>query len=239
VAGARMAVQLHQKRCLLSSDVATGAAEAKSDDTLSVALHQLSLTEEQIRGLLSLSRQEVEPVQSTKLTDAVREVERLISVQCEHFRVILLVDVPDGAEWEIPDADSFRTAVLNLLLNALEAAGEGGRVEIAVVPDCKSSEDELSADASQDDSSHRRMIAIEVRDSGAGPAADIIDSLFEPFVTSKPEGVGLGLALAKSAAESAGGTLTWERRDELTVFQFLLPAECVAAEVEVSSREVS
>jgi signal transduction histidine kinase len=239
VTGARMAVQLHQKRCLFSSDVATSDAEVKSDDTLNVALHQLSLTEEQIRGLLSLSRREVEPVQSAKLSDAIREVERLISVQCEHFRVILLVDVPVGVEWEIPDADSFRTAVLNLLLNALEAAGEGGRVEIAVVPDCKFNLDEHPADPAQADRSHQRIIAIEVRDSGAGPAADIIDSLFEPFVTSKPEGVGLGLALAKSAAESAGGTLTWERRDELTVFQFLLPAECVAAEVEVSSREVS
>ncbi len=239
VAGARMAVQLHQKRCLLSSDVATGAAEAKSDDTLNVALHQLSLTEEQIRGLLSLSRQEVEPVQSTKLTDAVREIERLIAVQCEHFRVTLLVDVPEGAAWEIADADGFRTAVLNLSLNALEAAGEGGRVEIVVLPERESNEDELPAESASDNRLYQRAIAVEVRDSGDGPASEISDSLFEPFVTSKPEGVGLGLALAKSAAETAGGKLSWERRDGLTVFRFSVPAQQVAAKLEFSSREVS
>jgi signal transduction histidine kinase len=239
VTGARMAVQLHQKRCQLSSDVAIGDSEAKSDDTLNVALHQLSLTEEQIRGLLSLSRQEVEPVQPAKLSDAVREVERLISVQCEHFRVTLLVDIPDGAEWEIADVDGFRTAVLNLSLNALEAAGEGGRVEIVVLPDCETSDDELPPEFVLDDSSYDRAIVVEVRDSGDGPAAEVSDSLFEPFVTSKPEGVGLGLALAMSAAESAGGTLSWERRDGLTVFRFSVPAQRVAAGLERSCREVS
>jgi len=239
VTGARMAVQLHQKRCLVGSDDSDADGESKSDDTLNVALHQLSLTEEQIRGLLSLSRQEADPVQSAKLSDAVREVERLISVQCEHFRVTLLVDAPEGAEWEIADADGFRTAVLNLSLNALEAAGEGGRVELAVLADCEPSEDEPQAEAFQDGGSHQWSIVVEVRDSGDGPVSEVSDSLFEPFVTSKPEGVGLGLALAKSAAETAGGTLSWERRDGLTVFRFSVPAQRVASEFEYSSREVS
>lgn len=239
VTGARMAVQLHQKRCLLKSDVAMRNSEAASDDTLTVALHQLSLTEEQIRGLLSLSRQEVEPVQSAKLTDAVREVERLIAVQCEHFRVTLQVEIPENADWEIADADGFRTAVLNLSLNALEAAGEGGRVEIVVLADRESSDDELPVESALDEGSHQRCIAVEVRDSGDGPTSEISDSLFEPFVTSKPEGVGLGLALAKSAAETVGGTLSWERRDGLTVFRFSVPAQRVAGELDFSSREVS
>ena len=160
-------------------------------------------------------------------------------MQCEHFRVTLLVDVPEGAAWEIADADGFRTAVLNLSLNALEAAGEGGRVEIVVLPERESNEDELPAESASDNRLYQRAIAVEVRDSGDGPASEISDSLFEPFVTSKPEGVGLGLALAKSAAETAGGKLSWERRDGLTVFRFSVPAQQVAAKLEFSSREVS
>lgn len=239
VTGARMAVQLHQKRCLLNSEAATGSAQSEGDDTLNVALHQLSLTEEQIRGLLSLSRQEVEPVQSAKLADAVREVERLITVQCEHFRVTLLVDIPQVTEWDITDADGFRTAVLNLSLNAIEAAGEGGRVEIVVLSDGGSSRDVILAEPASDNSLRKQAIVVEVKDSGDGPPAEISDALFEPFVTSKPEGVGLGLALAKSAAETAGGTLSWERDNGLTVFRFSVPAQRVAAELEISSREVS
>jgi len=64
---------------------------------------------------------------------------------------------------------------------------------------------------------------IEVSDSGPGPPAEIAAKLFEPFVTGKPEGIGLGLAIAKQAAEAHGGRLSWERREGKTVFRIELP----------------
>ncbi|MDA0806898.1 MAG: HAMP domain-containing sensor histidine kinase [Planctomycetota bacterium] len=239
VTGARMAVQLHQQRCPLNSKNASSSAASKSDDTLNVALHQLTLTEEQIRGLLSLSRQEVDPVQATSLSEAVREVERLIAVQCEHFRVSLLVQLPENVDWSIADAAGFRTAVLNLSLNAIEAAGEGGRVELEVLSDGEATGDVLRSVSDTDGRARQSAVVVEVRDSGAGPPSEIAEYLFEPFVTSKPEGVGLGLALAKNAAEAASGSLWWERRDGLTVFRFSVPAQPVAAELAHSCREVS
>lgn len=235
VTGARMAVQLHQKQCPMSSNVAADDVEAgaESDDTLSVALHQLTLTEEQIRGLLSLSRQEVEPVRSAKLSESILEIERLIAVQCEHFHVTLKVSFPDACDWQIGDADGFRTAVLNLALNAIEAADNGGLIEIAVKSEAAGADTAVpSVDgrprSETSESLIGQMVAVEVCDSGSGPPPEISESLFEPFVTSKPEGVGLGLALASSAAEAAGGTLSWERREEITVFRFAVPAEPVA-----------
>lgn len=234
VTGARMAVQLHQKQCPMTSNVAADDAEAGcgSDDTLSVALHQLSLTEEQIRGLLSLSRQEVEPSQPAKLSESILEIERLIAVQCEHFHVTLHVNFPEACDWQIADADGFRTAVLNLALNAIEAAGNGGLIEIAVMPDADETDSSGLDEDSQPgsvtgDSPYGQSVVVEVCDSGSGPPSEISESLFEPFVTSKPEGVGLGLALASSAAEAAGGTLSWQRRDEITVFRYAVPAEPV------------
>jgi nitrogen-specific signal transduction histidine kinase len=65
---------------------------------------------------------------------------------------------------------------------------------------------------------------LEVIDTGPGPPPDIAAKLFEPFVTGKEVGIGLGLAVAKQAAESHGGRLTWERRDGRTVFRIELPA---------------
>jgi nitrogen-specific signal transduction histidine kinase len=49
--------------------------------------------------------------------------------------------------------------------------------------------------------------------------------LFEPFVTSKPEGVGLGLAVARQVAESHGGSLSWRRDPDRTCFRIELPVE--------------
>ena len=225
VTGARMAVQLHQKRCPLSSVATDRRSNGESDDTLNVALRQLSLTEEQIRGLLSLSRQEVEPAQTASLSELIDEIERLIVVQCEHCHVSLQVNVPESQDWQIADAEGFRTAILNLSLNAIEAAGNGGDVGITVTSR------EVSADS---EACHfGAWLAVEVSDSGAGPPAEICSSLFEPFVTSKPEGVGLGLALASRSAESAGGTLSWERRGSRTVFRFEIPAQPIVVSEKV------
>ena len=60
-------------------------------------------------------------------------------------------------------------------------------------------------------------------DSGPGPAPEVAARLFEPFVTGKPEGVGLGLAVARQVAEAHGGTIGWRRDGNLTCFAIELP----------------
>ena len=68
------------------------------------------------------------------------------------------------------------------------------------------------------------LIALEVTDTGPGPPEELGESIAEPFVTTKAVGVGLGLMLARQAAESEGGTLTWKRTDGLTLFCMSWPA---------------
>ena len=60
-------------------------------------------------------------------------------------------------------------------------------------------------------------------DDGPGPPPGLASTLFEPFVTGKPEGVGLGLALARRVASDHGGTLSWTRDDGRTRFRLTIP----------------
>ena len=60
---------------------------------------------------------------------------------------------------------------------------------------------------------------------GSGPGPTTGTDVFEPFVTTKPEGVGLGLALVKSVAERNGGTATWSRENATTTFRLTVPSE--------------
>jgi nitrogen-specific signal transduction histidine kinase len=62
-----------------------------------------------------------------------------------------------------------------------------------------------------------------VRDRGPGVPVAIRDRLFTPFATTKVDGIGLGLALARELVQAHGGTLEWQAADEGTVFVVLLP----------------
>jgi signal transduction histidine kinase len=69
-----------------------------------------------------------------------------------------------------------------------------------------------------------RQAFVRVLDSGPGPSAEIESKLFEPFATSKPEGVGLGLAVARQIARAHGGELQFSRNGEgVTCFELRLP----------------
>jgi signal transduction histidine kinase len=102
--------------------------------------------------------------------------------------------------------------LLNLFLNAVEAmsGSDGGTQELRVGT-------ELDASGG---------ILVTVRDTGPGLDSASVDRLFEAFYTTKPSGLGMGLAICRSIIEAHGGRL-WATASEPrgAVFQFTLPAE--------------
>lgn len=199
--GARMSIQLHVRR----------HPPPESDRSLEVALRQLALTEEQVRGLLALGRGEHEPRSSARfdLNRLPADVALLVGPAAEHGRVSLTVGDEAAPREIVGDEPALRAAVLNLTLNAIEAAGPGGSVRLTMV---------------DGEGSNPEWRTIEVVDDGPGPSADLAGSVFEPFVTSKPEGVGLGLSLADSVARRHGGRLSWSREEGTTRFRLSIPA---------------
>jgi signal transduction histidine kinase len=192
--GARMSVQLHAKRFPPPS----------GDQTLEVALRQLAMTEEQVKGLLSLGRIEQPPHAPCDLDRLLSEVIFLVNPSCQHARVVLRhYRTADPIE-VMADEAGLRAAVLNLTLNAVEAAGPGGQVDLGAC-------------------SQHGTVTIAVSDTGPGPPPQVVETLLEPFVTSKPEGVGLGLALAHRVAVEHRGRLSWTRDGERTHFRLTLP----------------
>ncbi len=167
-------------------------------------MRQLTLTEDQIQRLLSLSRQESPASVAAGLPDLITEIERLIRPHADHARVELSVNSNAKPGSTVGDSERFRAAIMNLLLNAIDAAGSEGCVSFEI---CST------------ETGH----CVTVSDDGPGPPPELATALFEPFVTSKPEGVGLGLALARQVAQDLGGDLTWSRQQARTVFEFLLP----------------
>ncbi|MFM8219259.1 MAG: ATP-binding protein [Planctomycetaceae bacterium] len=201
--GARLALQLHAQRC----------RPGGADRSLEVALRQLSLLEMQVRGLLSLGKPERREPRRVAAAALIGEVVPLIEPACEHAGVRLGTGGCAAGGEVLGDAHSLQAAVLNLALNAVEAAGRGGVVEVRQVVD-------------------EGWVRLEVADSGPGPNAEVAGQLGQPFVTTKPEGVGLGLLLVRQVAEEHGGRLEWQRGEERTVFTLTLPLAQPGGEFE-------
>jgi PAS domain S-box-containing protein len=112
----------------------------------------------------------------------------------------------EGTESSVDaDADLIRATVLNLLINAAQALEGSGRITIAL-------------------SRQGQSAVIDVRDNGPGIPSEMREQVFEPFVTTKARGGGLGLPVARRTAEVHGGTLTLvSPSDGGTVMRLTLP----------------
>jgi signal transduction histidine kinase len=204
LAGIRLAVQLFIRE----------SAERIDTLALDVALRQLTLLETNLKRFLDLGRDSEDRRERCSLVALVNEAIELLRPQCRHAGIELRWQPPEiggtGVSPVVGDGGRLGQLILNVLGNAIEAAGPGGVVQVTL-----NEQTQLAPQPS--------IVVLEVRDSGPGPKPEVADRLFEPFVTGKPEGVGLGLAVARQVAESHGGHIDWGRQDGWTCFRIELP----------------
>jgi PAS domain S-box-containing protein len=141
------------------------------------------------------------------LIDAAVSLTRMEATQQE---VEIEVRIDPDLPAVLADRIQIEQVLLNLLRNAMDAM-EGANTErrsIAVKARCKSKD----------------AVEICVADSGPGVAAEVTDTIFEPFVTTKPLGMGMGLSISHSIVESHGGSLRMARNvPSGAIFFFDLP----------------
>lgn len=107
------------------------------------------------------------------------------------------------------DKIQIQQVIVNLVRNAIEAMEASERRELTIAS-------EITGPA---------QVGVSVVDSGPGIAAEIADRLFQPFVTTKAQGMGVGLSICRSIVEGHGGKLTVEANPAGgTIFRFSLPA---------------
>jgi two-component system, NtrC family, sensor histidine kinase PilS len=163
-------------------------------------------------------------LRSTERVDVARLVRHAIDVVNAHpqaagVQVSLAMDASaDGAAVH-GDEDLLHRAVLNLALNAVQWAGQGGRVEIEV--------DVAETDLLAPSLGAARTVRLRVSDTGPGVPEEHVEHVFDPFFTERPGGTGLGLALVQRAADAHGGAVFVDQsRGEGwgATFAFYLPA---------------
>jgi signal transduction histidine kinase len=185
-----------------------GQAAGLPPEDLAVIETEVRRMEATIRMFLDFARPPTTERRRTDLRAVVRRSLALVEGRAQRQHVALAADLPAGP-LELPiDAEQIHQVLINLLLNALDVLPRGGLVKLKVRP----------AAAPQ------AGARVSVADDGPGIAPQIRDRLFEPFVSSKDTGLGLGLSICRRLLEAHGGTIQGDNGPGGgAVFTFTLP----------------
>ncbi|HET7362778.1 MAG TPA: ATP-binding protein [Burkholderiales bacterium] len=166
---------------------------------------------DRMRALLKRNSLELHQV---PLQPLAQEVLALVRADAAARRVTLDCAVPESLPPVVADRVQLSQVLLNLIVNGIDAVSESSKRRVAI-------------EARRAD---ERTVEIAVADSGHGIAPDMLAKVFEPFVTTKAKGMGIGLAVSRTIIEAHGGRL-WAQNNAQAgaTFRFTLPVAAASA----------
>jgi signal transduction histidine kinase len=168
-------------------------------DRLLREIERLELTAAELVGASQPLRKE-----RVKLDTIVDDVLELMHLRLDHLSVRVDRKKHESAPEVEVDVARFKRCVMNLVLNGAQSMPEGGPLGIEVAP-------------------RDGRVRFSVTDAGGGVPEAVRDRIFEPFVTTKQDGVGLGLALTRRIVEDHGGAIGFEPVPRGSTFWIELP----------------
>ncbi len=179
-------------------------------EAVNSAIEDTKRTAEIVRRIRSMFKNQVEHKAAIGIGAVIGEVVKLTAGEASVRRIAVRVEVSPPGQRVIGDSIQLQQCVLNLVMNAFDAISEAKaarrEVVIKVAPE------------------NTGWVGVSVCDSGGGIDPAVAKRLFEPFVTTKIDGMGLGLLVTRSIVETHGGRI-WAtpNPDHGTTFSFTLP----------------
>jgi two-component system sensor histidine kinase HydH len=194
---------------LLGSKFKDGSQEHEAADLL---VHEAERLNRSITELLNYARPTTLKKEKINLGDLVSSSLKLVSSDAQALGVKTSLEIGSEVPEIKADRDRINQVLLNLYLNGLQAMEESSR------------EKELKVSVQSDDT--EGVIRIEVQDNGQGIPQESIDKVLDPYFTTKPEGTGLGLALAYKIIDEHNGTIRFKSTEgQGTVVSVTIPVK--------------
>jgi len=171
-------------------------AEGMSDSSvrsLRICLREVAHLEEAVRKILDMARTHPPVRVETSLHDTLSEAVELLRAQLESQGVGVRMSLGATNDLVLADPEELKSVFVNLLVNAEEAMPEGGTVHVTT---------RNPAGADRDGT-----IQIGIADEGPGIPEEVREQIFRPFVTTKTDGTGFGLAIARVAVQEHEGRI--------------------------------
>jgi two-component system sensor kinase FixL len=161
-----------------------------------------------VRRLRELVSRRGAAVKAEDLPELVADAGMLALVDAELLGISSRIELDPSARWVQADRIQVQQVLINLIRNAVQAMAESPVRELAICAKLRTG----------------GMVEITVLDTGTGIAEQLLDSLFSPFQSSKPDGLGIGLSISRTIVEAHGGKVWAENRPEGgALFRFTLP----------------
>jgi signal transduction histidine kinase len=180
----------------LERSARSGRIPADCRDAVAISLKEVDRLAGSVTSILQLGRADQGPRDAVSLHMVIEDAAELLSGEFQRAEIEVTVELDASADRVVAVLGQLKGVFLNLMMNALEAQPQGGRIDVR-------SELQTAADGSP-------VVAIRIRDSGPGVPAAVRDRIFEPFFTTKPTGSGIGLAVVARTLRDSGGDIYLE-----------------------------
>jgi signal transduction histidine kinase len=168
-------------------------ARPEGQRALDAIVQQIDRISSTIRQVLDFSRAQPVELQRLDVTQAVRSTLELLEHRFRQQGLKVELEVDPRLSTIAADPNQFQQVMINILMNACDACGQGGAIRIAARP-----------------SDDGERVRVDVHDTGEGIPAENLLAVFDPFFTTKKrgEGTGLGLPVAASIVRNHGGEIS-------------------------------
>lgn len=184
----------------MAMELHSESCQSDRREEVDIALQQLEVAESYVKRLTLVGSGKQQPTEPRTIKSCLDDLKSTHRSIAEHLQVGLTWDLDQlDPNSVVENGSLFTAAISNLILNAIQASQH-----VSV----------LGKNLKND------LVEIKVMDDGEGIPAEISEDFFEPFSTTKPEGMGLGLALVQQTANQLGGSVDYFRQNDHTVFSF-------------------
>lgn len=165
-------------------------ANSPLHEGLRIISHETARCRDIIQGLLEFSRNDQPQKKPADLNTVLEQALNIVENELRLQHIQLVRKLTEGIPEVLIDTNQIEQVFVNLLINAAEAIGDRGTIEVI------SRRDPLG-----------QHLVVEIQDTGSGIPQDIIGKIFEPFFSTKPKGTGLGLSVSYGIVQNHKGTL--------------------------------
>ncbi len=170
---------------------------AQSDDFFQTAQQEIRRLDELLKELLNFSNPTKYQLEQKKADDLIKRVIRLVENDLKKHKIESMQEFEDDLPGVLVNENEIVEVLLNLIINAVDAMPNGGKLAIRAYSEHKPE-------------NNRLYVVLKISDTGAGIAPEHLDRIFDRYFTTKDSGTGLGLAICERIVMAHNGEITVE-----------------------------